>query len=81
MPISLLELISQYKAEYGLNEYELYRLIEVGFHSFFKFRVKGMPTDVMTYLQRASRREQSWVLDGSVMPIAEWVERYKAWRQ
>lgn len=61
-------------------EFELYRLIERGFHSFFKYKREGMVTEDMTGLKRASVRVGGWVRLGKLYSIEQWTPLYDVWR-
>ncbi len=65
-------------------EFHLYRLIEHGFHSYFKFHITGMKTEDMTALRRLSGIERlsknaTWIYQGKTILLAEWLGIYKDW--
>ncbi len=80
MPLA--QLIDDYKSRFGLNEYELWRLVKDGFPGFFRYRNLGMmmDRDMVVMLQRASASENGWFLDGEFIPMAEWKRRYQTWQ-
>ena len=77
---SLADLISDYKSRFELNEYEIWRLIAQGFHSFWQYKKPGMATEDVTALKRAAAKEQGWFLNGNYLPMSEWLRRYAQWQ-
>jgi len=76
----LADLIQDYKTRFKLNEYEIWRLISAGFHSFWKYKKPGMGMEEVVALKRASEAEQGWIFNGSYLPMSEWVRRYAQWK-
>jgi len=78
--VPLSDLIQDYKARFELNEYEIWRLISEGFHSFWQFKKPGMSMEDVVALKRAAKTEEGWFLDGSYLPMSEWLRRYSQWQ-
>jgi hypothetical protein len=65
----------------GLDEYELWRLVERGMVSYWQQggRKKGLAKDDVVELKRAAKEENGWYVDSSFTPMDEWLERYRTW--
>jgi predicted acetyltransferase len=61
--------------------FELYRLIEIGFHTFFKYKREGMRREDVTALQRASRKAGGWMVKGVFVTIEEMQPAYQDWKR
>ncbi len=65
----------------GLDEYQLWQLVEKGMLSYWQRggKRKGLTKEDVVELKRGAKQEGGWYEDGRFIPIDEWLGRFQKW--